>query len=85
MNCSKQNEGKDHMEQREMTYSGRICAVDHYATVIVVFIAMLEGEAVGIPFDHRSFQQLLQCESCCAIDLIGRSAAFTGDKFCFTD
>lgn len=73
------------MENQEVTYAGTICAVDHYATVIVVFIAMPEGEAVGIPFDHRTFQQLLQCEQCCAIDLIGRSAEFTREGLFFTD
>jgi hypothetical protein len=73
------------MENQKVTYAGTICAVDHYATVIVVFIAMTEGEAVGIPFDHRTFQQILQCERCCAIDLIGRSAEFTHDGFCLTD
>ena len=73
------------MENQQTTYTGTICAVDHYATVIVVFIALPEGEAVGIPFDHRSFQQLLQGENCCAIDLIGRGAMFTGDQFFFTN
>jgi hypothetical protein len=72
------------MENQE-TYSGTICAVDHYATVIVVFIAMPEGEAVGIPFDHGSFQNLLQCEECSALELIGRGAMFEGGRFFFTD
>jgi hypothetical protein len=79
-----QYKGKHKMENQE-TYSGTICAVDHYATVIVVFIAMPEGEAVGIPFDHRSFQHLLQCEGCSAIELIGRGAVFKGDQFLFTE
>ena len=73
------------MEQRELAKSGRICAEYHYANVIVIFNAMPEGEAVGIPFDHRSFQNLLRCEDCCAVELIGRGAVFEGGQFFFTD
>lgn len=73
------------MESQEVTYAGTICAVDHHATVIVVFIAMPEGEAVGIPFDHRTFQHLLHSEGCIAVDLIGRRAMFNSNGFFFTD
>jgi len=65
--------------------TGKVLHVSDFGSIVTMHVATDERRIEIIPFDHRSFHNLLDGEQCEADDLHGRRINFDGEQMSFLD